>query len=239
MAPRMFGMTRSDFLGGMIGVAAISSLPASARVLAGSPETHNVFVPFQFPKDFNWGVATASYQIEGAWDADGKGESIWDRFSHTVGKVKGADTGDVACDSYHRYKEDVELAKTLNVKSYRFSISWPRIQSNGTGQPNPKGLDYYKRVADELHKANIRPLATLYHCADVSNPLRPDLVVVILDASNLKRNLLLYTQVADLKIPVIIALNMMDLAKKGGMTIDVDVFAQRLGYPWFRYLREG
>jgi len=163
MAPRMFGMTRRDFLGGMIGVAAISSLPASARVLAGSPGTHNVFVPFQFPKDFNWGVATASYQIEGAWDADGKGESIWDRFSHTVGKVKGADTGDVACDSYHRYKEDVELAKTLNVKSYRFSISWPRIQSNGTGQPNPKGLDYYKRVADELHKANIRPLATLYH----------------------------------------------------------------------------
>ncbi len=163
MAPRMFGMSRRDFLGGMIGVAAVSALPGSARMLGAFPETHNVFVPYQFPKDFAWGVATASYQIEGAWNLDGKGESIWDRFTHTVGKVKGADTGDVACDSYHRYKEDVGLAKKLNIRSYRFSISWPRIQANGTGQPNPKGLDYYKRVADELHKANIRPLATLYH----------------------------------------------------------------------------
>jgi beta-glucosidase len=163
MAPRTFGISRRDFLGGMIGVTAVSSLAGSARILGAIPGTHNVFVPSQFPKDFLWGVATASYQIEGAWNADGKGESIWDRFTHTVGKVKGADTGDVACDSYHRYKEDVELAKKLNVKSYRFSISWPRIQANGTGQANTKGLDYYKRLADELHKANIRPLATLYH----------------------------------------------------------------------------
>ena len=161
MAPRIFGISRREFLGGMIGVAAVSSLPGAGRMFGAFPEAHNVFVPYQFPKDFLWGVATASYQIEGAWNADGKGESIWDRFTHTVGKVKGGDTGDVACDSYHRYKEDVELAKKLNVKSYRFSISWPRIQANGTGQANPKGLDYYKRVADELRKANIRPLATL------------------------------------------------------------------------------
>jgi len=163
MAPRMLGFSRRDFLGGMIGAAAVSSFPGAARLLGAAPREHNVFVPCQFPKDFLWGVATAAYQIEGAWDADGKGESIWDRFTHTVGKVKGGDTGDVACDSYHRYKEDVGLAKKLNMKSYRFSISWPRIQANGTGEANTKGLDYYKRVADELHKADIRPLATLYH----------------------------------------------------------------------------
>jgi beta-glucosidase len=163
MAPRLSGLSRRDFLGGMIGVAAVSSLPAFARIPGAFAEAHNLFVPFQFPKNFVWGVATASYQIEGAWNVDGKGESIWDRFAHTVGKVKGADTGDVACDSYHRYKEDVEIAKKLNAKSYRFSVSWPRIQADGTGKPNPKGLDYYKRVADALHEANIRPLATLYH----------------------------------------------------------------------------
>ena len=119
--------------------------------------------PYQFPKEFMWGAATAAYQVEGAWKADGKGESIWDRFAHTVGKIKGAATGNVACDSYYRYKEDIALAKQLNLTSYRFSISWPRIQANGTGPANPKGLDYYKRVLDELHKANIRPLATIYH----------------------------------------------------------------------------
>ena len=163
MAPRMFGVSRRDFLGGLLGAAAVSSLPASTRSFGTFPQANNVFVPYQFPKDFLWGVATASYQIEGAWNMDGKGESIWDRFAHTVGKVKGGDTGDVACDSYHRYKEDVGLAKKLNVKSYRFSISWPRIQADGTGAPNPKGLDYYKRLADALQEAKIRPLATLYH----------------------------------------------------------------------------
>src|ERR1700739_4293852 len=163
MAPRMFSMYRREFLGGLIGAAAVSSLHASSSAFGVFPEPHNVFVPYQFPKDFVWGVATASYQIEGAWDLDEKGESIWDRFAHTVGKGKGADTGDVACDSYHRYKEDIEVAKKLNVKSYRFSVSWPRIQANGAGKPNPKGLDYYKRVTDSLHEANIRPLATLYH----------------------------------------------------------------------------
>jgi len=163
MAPRTSGFSRRNFLGGLIGAAAASALPASARMFAGLPEAHNVFVPYQFPKEFQWGVATAAYQVEGAWNADGKGESIWDRFSHTVGKVKGGDTGDVACDSYHRYEEDIKIAKQLNVKSYRLSISWPRIQADGKGKPNPKGLDYYKRVTDSLHQANIRPLVTLYH----------------------------------------------------------------------------
>jgi beta-glucosidase len=119
--------------------------------------------PYHFPKDLYWGAATASYQVEGAWKEDGKGESIWDRFAHTTGKIKGAATGDVACDSYHLYKQDVALAKQLNLKSYRFSIAWPRIQPSGTGSANQKGLDYYKRVLDELHAANIRPLVTLYH----------------------------------------------------------------------------
>jgi len=163
MAARVVGISRRDFLGGLIGAAAVSSLPASARFLASLPEAPNVFVPYQFPKNFLWGTATAAYQVEGAWNVDGKGESIWDRFSHTVGKVKGGDTGDVACDSYHRYKDDIAIAKSLNVNSFRLSISWPRIQADGTGKPNQKGLDYYKRVADTLHQANIRPLVTLYH----------------------------------------------------------------------------
>jgi beta-glucosidase len=164
MAPRLpLGISRREFMGGMIGAVALSSMPAAARGLDLIPDTPTPFAPFQFPKDFIWGTATASYQVEGAWKEDGKGESIWDRFSHTTGLVKGADTGDVACDSYHRYKEDVAIAKKLNQKSYRFSISWPRIQADGTGKPNPKGLDYYKRLADELHAANIRPLVTLYH----------------------------------------------------------------------------
>jgi beta-glucosidase len=169
MAPRLPGFSRRDFMGGLLGAAAISTLPT--HFLGAASPSPNVFVPFQFPKNFLWGAATASYQVEGAWNEDGKGESIWDRFSHTVGKVKGGDTGDVACDSYHRYKEDIELAKKLNLKSYRISISWPRIQPNGTGKPNQKGLDYYKRVTDTLHAANIRPLVTLYHW-DLPQPLQ-------------------------------------------------------------------
>jgi beta-glucosidase len=156
-------LSRREFLGGMIGAVALNALPGSAGGFGGVAETAHPFVAYQFPKDFLWGVATASYQIEGAWNVDGKGESIWDRFSHTVGMVKGADTGDVACDSYHRYKEDVAIAKKLDLKSHRFSISWPRIQADGTGKANPKGLDYYKRLTDELNAAKIRPLATLYH----------------------------------------------------------------------------
>ena len=116
-----------------------------------------------FPDDFLWGAATASYQIEGAWDADGKGESIWDRFTHTPGKIQDGSTGDVACDHYHRWQEDIALMKSLNLRAYRFSISWPRILPAGRGQINQAGLDFYSRLVDGLLEADIQPFATLYH----------------------------------------------------------------------------
>ena len=116
-----------------------------------------------FPKDFVWGCATSAYQIEGAWNEDGKGESIWDRFSHTPGRIRTGDTGDVACDHYHRYREDVGIMKELGLKSYRFSISWPRIFPTGKGAVNPKGLDFYSRLVDELLAAGIVPLPTMFH----------------------------------------------------------------------------
>jgi beta-glucosidase len=117
----------------------------------------------QFPEGFFWGTATASYQIEGAWNEDGKGPSIWDTYAHTPGKIKNGDTGDVANDHYHRYKEDVTLMESIGANAYRFSISWPRIFPQGTGTPNPKGLDFYNRLVDELKSAGIEPFPTLYH----------------------------------------------------------------------------
>ncbi|RMF03323.1 MAG: beta-glucosidase [Chloroflexi bacterium] len=116
-----------------------------------------------FPNDFTWGCATASYQIEGAWNEDGKGPSIWDTFSHTPGRVKNGDTGDVACDHYHRWAEDIKLMTSLNLQAYRFSISWPRILPQGRGQVNPAGLDFYSRLVDGLLEAGITPFVTLYH----------------------------------------------------------------------------
>ena len=116
-----------------------------------------------FPKGFVWGCATASYQIEGAWNEDGKGESIWDRFCHTPDHVKDGDTGDVACDHYHRYREDVALMKELGLKGYRFSIAWARVFPQGKGAVNQKGLDFYSRLVDELLAAGIAPFPTLYH----------------------------------------------------------------------------
>lgn len=116
-----------------------------------------------FPKDFVWGAATASYQIEGAWNEDGKGESIWDRFSHTPGKIENGDMGDVACDHYHRYRDDVALMRRLGLRAYRFSISWSRVLPEGRGAVNLVGLDFYDRLVDELLAANITPYATLYH----------------------------------------------------------------------------
>ncbi|HYJ45152.1 MAG TPA: family 1 glycosylhydrolase, partial [Pyrinomonadaceae bacterium] len=117
----------------------------------------------EFPKGFLWGSATASYQVEGAVHEDGRGPSIWDTFSHTPGKVINNSTGDVADDHYHRYKEDVQLMKSLGVKTYRFSIAWPRVFPQGSGAPNPKGLDFYNRLVDELLANGIQPFATLYH----------------------------------------------------------------------------
>ena len=116
-----------------------------------------------FPKGFYWGTATSSYQIEGAWNEDGKGPSIWDTYAHTPGKIKNNDIGDVANDHYHRYKEDVALMKDLGATAYRFSICWPRIFPEGVGKPNAKGLDFYSRLVDELVAAGIAPFATLYH----------------------------------------------------------------------------
>jgi beta-glucosidase len=116
-----------------------------------------------FPDGFAWGAATAAYQIEGAWNEDGKGESIWDRFCHTAGRIANGDTGDVACDHYHRWREDVGLMRELGLKAYRFSISWPRVLPEGRGQVSPQGLDFYSRLVDELLVASIEPFVTLYH----------------------------------------------------------------------------
>ena len=117
----------------------------------------------QFPEGFLWGAATAAYQIEGAWDEDGKGESIWDRFTHRPYTIQNGDTGDVACDHYHRMPQDVALMKDLGLQSYRFSISWPRILPEGRGAINEKGLDFYDRLVDALLHAGVVPNATLNH----------------------------------------------------------------------------
>lgn len=118
---------------------------------------------YLFPAGFLWGAATASYQIEGSPAADGKGESIWDRFSHTPGQIWDNDTGDIACDHYRLYREDVKLMAGLGMNTYRFSISWPRVFPAGGGRPNEKGLDFYRRLVDELHQFKIKPAVTLYH----------------------------------------------------------------------------
>jgi beta-glucosidase len=116
-----------------------------------------------FPDGFGWGAATSAYQVEGAWDEDGKGESIWDRFCHTGGRIANGDTGDVACDHYHRWREDVGLMRELGLTAYRFSISWPRVLPEGRGRMNSKGLDFYSKLVDELLAASIEPFVTLYH----------------------------------------------------------------------------
>lgn len=117
----------------------------------------------EFPDGFLWGTATAAYQIEGAWDEDGKGPSIWDTFSHTPGKIERAETGDVACDHYHRYEEDVAIMRDLNLNAYRFSFSWSRLLPDGRGRVNRAGVDFYNRLIDSLLDAGIRPFATLFH----------------------------------------------------------------------------
>lgn len=118
---------------------------------------------FSFPEGFYWGAATSAYQIEGAWEEDGKGEHIWDRFSHTPGKIKNGDTGDIACDHYHRWQEDVQLMKGLGLRAYRFSISWGRIFPEGRGEIITAGIDFYNRLVDELLQNGIEPFITLYH----------------------------------------------------------------------------
>ena len=149
-------------------IAASATVATTTSTSLGSfdsaPETPLQTTPARtFPKDFLWGTATASYQVEGAVNEDGRGPSIWDTFSHTPGKTVDNATGDVADDHYHRYKDDIQLMKNLGVKSYRFSIAWPRVFPTGVGEPNPKGLDFYNRLVDELLANNIQPFATLYH----------------------------------------------------------------------------
>jgi beta-glucosidase len=151
-------MDRRNFIKGSLAAGALiagSNIPAA---LAKSAPGQII----RFPKDFLWGAATSAYQVEGAWNEDGKGESIWDRYAH-AGKLAQGATGDVACDQYHRYRQDAALMKRLHLKSYRFSTSWSRIQPEGTGPANQKGLDYYRRLADALLEAGIRPFCTLYH----------------------------------------------------------------------------
>lgn len=116
-----------------------------------------------FPKDFLWGTAYAAFQVEGGWNEDGKGSSIWDDFCHSGSHVKNGDTGDVACDSYHRLEEDIAAIRAIGGQVHRFSVSWPRIQPEGRGAVNQKGLDYYDRMVDGLLEAGVDPWMTLYH----------------------------------------------------------------------------
>jgi beta-glucosidase len=124
-----------------------------------------------FPREFVWGAAASAFQIEGATHADGRGESIWDRFCNTPGKVANGDTGDEACDHYHRWPEDLDLMTKLGLHAYRFSIAWPRVQPDGSGPANQAGIDFYRRLVEGLLERDITPLATLYHW-DLPQPLQ-------------------------------------------------------------------
>lgn len=116
-----------------------------------------------FPEGFLWGVASSSYQIEGAWESDGKGASTWDAYCHAPGNIQGGDNGDVACDHYNRFREDVGLISAVGARAYRFSVSWPRVLPEGLGKPNQKGIDFYDQLVDALLAANIEPWITLFH----------------------------------------------------------------------------
>ncbi|HEX4410743.1 MAG TPA: GH1 family beta-glucosidase [Xanthobacteraceae bacterium] len=150
----------------LIKLAGAGALVANATPANAKTADHTQ-TPYEharvLPQGFLWGTATAAYQVEGAWQEDGKGESIWDRFVRTPGRIANNDTGDVALDHYRRYKDDVQLMKGLGARGYRFSISWPRIFPEGTGQANAKGLGFYDRLVDELLANDIVPFATLYH----------------------------------------------------------------------------
>jgi beta-glucosidase len=152
----MSGVSRRD-VGKILGAASATTL------LAGRLPAQHKATDLSFPKDFRWGCATAAYQIEGAVKEDGRGPTNWDVFSHTPGKVFGNNNGDVATDSYHRYAEDAQLLKNLGVSTYRMSIAWSRIFPEGRGQPNPKGVDHYQRVIDNLLANGIEPYVTMFH----------------------------------------------------------------------------
>jgi beta-glucosidase len=164
------GVSRRKFLGvSAVGMAAAASARAATRVDKATKVDKRSAVKDGgkggdlFPKDFVWGTATASYQIEGAANEDGKGQSVWDVFCKKKGAVFEGHTGDVACDHYHRYKEDIALLKQLGVKAYRFSVAWPRILPDGVGSVNSKGVDFYNRLVDEILRNDITPLCTVFH----------------------------------------------------------------------------
>ena len=148
----------------LAGLASLGAGSSAATIEAARAEAAATrLAPGSFPDGFAWGTATSAYQVEGAVNEDGRGPSIWDTFSHQPGHIADGTSADRANDHYHRYREDVGLIKALGVKHYRFSIAWPRVFPDGTGAPNPKGLEFYDRLLDELLANGIEPYATLYH----------------------------------------------------------------------------
>ncbi|WP_263373726.1 GH1 family beta-glucosidase [Granulicella aggregans] len=161
-------ISRRSFARLLSAAAGALSLPAGAAKLDPNAQHAALGAAMgvtekKFPAGFLWGSATASYQVEGGVNEGGRGKTIWDTFSHTPGKVANGDTGDVSTDSYHRYKEDVALMKSLGLRGCRFSVAWSRIFPSGVGQPNQAGVDYYNRVVDELLASGIQPFCTLFH----------------------------------------------------------------------------
>ncbi len=148
----------------LAGLASLGMGATAAEVEEAHAEAASArLAPGSFPNGFVWGTATSAYQVEGAVNEDGRGPSIWDTFSHQPGHIADGTSADRANDHYHRYKEDVGLIKQLGVRAYRFSIAWPRVFPEGTGAPNPKGLDFYDRLLDALLADGIEPYVTLYH----------------------------------------------------------------------------
>ena len=159
-------LSRRQFTRAVGGLVAACAVPMAARARAAGTAaagTRSDAAKRAFPKGFVWGTATAAYQVEGAVGADGRGESIWDVYAHTPGRIVDGGNADVADDSYHRYPEDIALMRALGVGAYRFSVAWPRIFPDGAGKPNPRGVDFYRRLVDALRAANIEPYCTLYH----------------------------------------------------------------------------
>jgi beta-glucosidase len=155
-------ISRRDF-GRSLGTAAIASVALPPAALASAEPIHPAASNGAFPKGFLWGAATAAYQVEGGVHEAGRGPSIWDTFSHLPGKIENGDTGDQADDFLHHYDADIQLMSTLGLRAFRFSVSWTRVFPTGTGKPNPKGLDFYRKLVADLQHAGIQPFCTLYH----------------------------------------------------------------------------
>lgn len=157
-----FRLTRRAWMTGA-GAAALAATAYGAASTTTPPRPAAPRSAAAFPDGFRWGTATSAYQVEGAATEDGRGPSIWDTFARQPGRIRDGSTGETSVDHYHRYKEDVALMKWMGARAYRFSIAWPRVFPEGRGKPNPKGLDFYDRLVDELLAAGIEPYATLYH----------------------------------------------------------------------------